>query len=96
MLVSHELPTCTPVLSPAPVAPEQRGGSDDEWVQKHTHLARLSGSAAIPLTLVAQRTGTTTADAGRIDHAQAPIGFPASLVRHKRLPGGAAELLVWR
>ncbi len=30
-------------------------------------------------------------DAGRIDHAQAPVGFPASLVCNKRLPSGAAE-----
>ena len=83
VLVSHELHTGTPVLSPAPVAPEQRGRSDDERMQKHTHLARLRGSAAIPLTLVAQGTGTTTADAGRIDHAQAPIGFLAPLVCHQ-------------
>ena len=36
-LVSHELLTSAPVLSPAPVAPEQRCRSDDERMQKHTH-----------------------------------------------------------
>ena len=60
-------------------------------MQKHTHLARLSGRAAIPLTLVAQGTGTTTADAGRIDHAQASIGFLAPLVCHKWLIGWTAQ-----
>ncbi len=90
-LVSHEQHTGAPVLSPAPVAPEQRCRSDDERMQKHTHLARLSGSAAIPLTLVAQGTGTTTADAGRIDHAQASIGFLAPLVCHKWLIGWTAQ-----
>lgn len=82
-LVSHELHTGAPVFSPAPVAPEQRCRSDDKRMQKHTHLAGLRGSAAILLTLVAQGTGTTTADAGRIEDAQASIGFLAPLVYHK-------------
>ena len=51
-LVSHERQTGAPVCSSAPIAPEQRGRADDEWMQKHTHLAGLRGSAAIPLTLL--------------------------------------------
>ena len=82
-LVSHELHTGASVRSSTPVAPEQRGRSDDEGMQKHTHLARLSGRAAIPLTLLALGTGTTTADAGRIDHAQASSGLLAPLVCRK-------------
>ena len=82
-LVSHELHAGAPVLFAAPVAPVQRGRSDDERMQQHAHLARLSSSAARPLTLVSQGTGTTTADAGRIDHTQASIGFLAPLMDHK-------------
>ena len=82
-LVSYELPTGAPVLPPAPISPEQRCGTHPERMQKYTHLARLCGSAAIPLTLLAQGTGTTTVDAGRIDHAQASIGFLAPLMCHK-------------
>ena len=65
--------------------------TDDERMQEHTHLARLGGSAAIPLTLFAQGTGTTTADTGRIDHTQAPIGLSAPLVGHKRLTSWTAQ-----
>src|SRR6266568_6587404 len=60
-------------------------------MQQDAHLARLRGGAAIPLTLLAQRAGTTTADACSIDDAQAPISFSAPLVCHKCLPGRAAE-----
>lgn len=68
-LVSHELEAGTTMLSPAPISPEERSRSDDERMQKHTHLARLRSSVAVPLTLVAQRTGTATADTGSIDYA---------------------------
>jgi hypothetical protein len=90
-LVSHELQTGAPVFSSAPIAPERRGRADDEWMQKQTHLAGLRSSAAIPLTLLAQGTGTTTADAGGIDHAQTPIGFLAPLVCRKCLIGWTAQ-----
>ncbi len=80
VLVSHELHAGAPVLSAAGVAPEQRCGTHPERMQQHTHLARLRGSATIPLTLLAQGTGTTIADAGGIDHTQASIGFLAPLV----------------
>src|SRR6266487_3496564 len=90
-LVTKELHPPPPMLPPAPITPEDGQRPDGQGMQEHTHLARLGGSAAIPLTLFAQGTGTTTADAGRIDHAQTPIGFPAPLVRHKRLPGGTTE-----
>jgi hypothetical protein len=90
-LVSHELPTGAPVLSAAPISPEHRSGTHPERMQEHTHLARLRGSAAIPLALLAQGTGTTTADAGCIHHTQAPIGFSASLMGGKLLVSGATQ-----
>ena len=91
VLVSHELHTGASVRSPAPVAPEERGRADDERMQEYAHLAGLRGSAAIPLTLLAQETGTTTADAGGIDHAQTPIGFLAPFVCRKFLVGWTAQ-----
>src|SRR5258708_7177465 len=64
-------------------------------MQQDAHLARLFGSAAIPLTLVAQGTGTATADAGCIHHAQASIGFSAPLMDTKRLASRTAQRPLW-
>ena len=82
-LKAQELDARPSVGPTAPVAPEEGGRTDDEWMQEHTHLARLRRRAAIPLTLLAQGTGTTTADAGSIDHAQTSIGFLAPFVNHQ-------------
>src|SRR6266487_3684527 len=60
----------------APISPEEGSRPDVERMQEHTHLARLFGGTALPLTLFAQGTEATTADAGRVDHAQTPISFP--------------------
>jgi hypothetical protein len=54
-------------------------------MQQHTDLARLCSSGALPLTLVAQGTRTTTAKAGSIDHAQASIGFSPVFMREQLL-----------
>ena len=90
-LLAQELYARTSVVPTAPVTPEQGCRTDDERMQEHAHLARLRSSAAIPLTLVAQGTGTTTANAGRVDHAQASIGFLAPFVNHKGLMGRTAQ-----
>jgi hypothetical protein len=82
-LVTKELHTRPPMLPAAPVFPEDGFRPDDQWMQEHTDLARLRGGTAIPLTLLAQGTGTATADTGRIHHAQAAIGFPAPLVYYQ-------------
>jgi hypothetical protein len=60
-------------------------------MQQHADLARLCGGAALPLALLAQRTGTATADAGPIHDAQASIGFSALLMREKLLVSGAPQ-----
>jgi len=91
VLVPHELLTSAPVLSAAPISPEQRRGTHRQRMQQHTHLARLRGSAAIPLALLAQWTGTTTANACSIHHAQAPIGFSTVFMRDQLLVSGATQ-----
>ncbi len=53
--------------SAAPVTPEERKVANDKRVEQHTHLAGFTSGFAIPLTLLAQGTGTTTPDTGRID-----------------------------
>jgi hypothetical protein len=70
---------------------EQRSRTDEEWMQHDTHSTRLGGGCAMPLTLFAQETGAATADARRIDHTQAPVGFSTPLVRNQRLPGRTAQ-----
>src|SRR5690349_10937610 len=60
-------------------------------MQQHADLARLCSNAAIPLALLAQRTGTTTANTGTIHHTQAPIGFSALFMREQLLVSRATE-----
>jgi hypothetical protein len=90
-LVSHELDTGAPMLSPAPIPPEERCGTHPEWMQQHTHLARLFGGVALPLTLLAQRTRAAVANAGRIHHAQTAIDLATPLLGMKRLSCWTAE-----
>ena len=59
--------------------------------EPHTHLARLFGRTTLPLTLAAQRTGATTAHAGRMHHTQASIGFSASFMREQFLSSRATK-----
>ena len=94
-LVSHELQTSTSVFSPAPILPEQRGGTDLERMQEDADLARLGCGAPIPLTLLTQRTGATTADTGPVHDAQASISFSALLMRDQLLVGGATQCPIW-
>jgi hypothetical protein len=81
----------TPMNPPTPVFPEDGLSTDHERMQQHTDLARLLGGAALPLALLAQRARTTTADAGRIHHAQAAIDFSTLLLDTKLLVCGTAE-----
>src|SRR5713226_8357388 len=74
-----------------PITPEQGRGTNDEGMQQHAHLARLGGGPALPLTLFKQRAGTTTANTGRIDHTQAPVGFSAPLMHNQRLASRTAQ-----
>src|SRR5271167_8789 len=60
-------------------------------MQQYTDLTRLLGGAALPLTLLAQGTGTATTNTGRIDHTQAPIGFSALLMGNQRLASGTPQ-----
>lgn len=52
-LVSHELHAGAPMLSAAPIPPEERLIPNHERMQEYTHLAWLFGGAALPLTLLA-------------------------------------------
>ncbi len=85
VLITHKLHTGSPMLSPAPVIPEERLPPDGEGMEEYTDLARLCCGSAIPLALLAQWTGTTTANAGSIHDAQASIGFSALFVRDQLL-----------
>jgi len=90
-LMAHQLDARPSVVPTAPVTPENGFRPNDQWMQQHTYLARLLGGAALPLTLLAQGTGTATTNTGRIDDAQAPIGFSALLMGKQRLASGTAQ-----
>lgn len=53
----------------------QRSGAEPtaSGCEPHADLARLCCRAALPLTLLAQRTRAAPTNAGRIDHTQTPI-----------------------
>lgn len=59
------------------LAKPERPIPDDEWMQEHTHLTRLFGRAAIPLTRLSERAGAAIVDAGSVHHTLASIGFTA-------------------
>ena len=90
-LVSHELQTGAPVCSPAPIAPEQRACTCLQRMEQHTDLAWLCSGVALPLTLLAQRTRSATANAGSIHHAQAAVGFSTVLMREQHLVSRTAQ-----
>src|SRR5260221_1161849 len=90
-LVTKQLHACTSMEPTTPIFPEQRSRTDNERMQEHTHLTRLGGSAAIPLTLLAQGAETATADTVCIVHTQTPVGLPAPLGCRKRLARLTAE-----
>jgi hypothetical protein len=90
-VLAVQLQTCPPRLPSAPITPLERSRPDGEGMQQHTHLTRLLGGVALPLTLFAQGAGATTPDAGRIDHAQAPIGLCAPSVPAQGLPSRATQ-----
>ena len=94
-LVSQEVHACSSMLSSAPVTPEQGSRTDFERGEQHTHLAGFSCVPPMPLTLLAHRTGTATAETGRIDHTQAPIGLWTLLVCRKLLPSWTAQRAIW-
>src|SRR6266496_1371838 len=94
-LISQELHASPTMPSAERVSPQQGSRSDRERMQEHTHLTRLRGCIAQPLTLLAQGAGTATTDTGSVDHTQAPIGFPTPLVSGQLLPGGTAQRAIW-
>jgi hypothetical protein len=79
------------MLSAAPISPEERCGTNSEWVEQHADLARLFGRAAIPLTPLTQRAGAAPMNAGSVHHAQTSIGFSAVLMRGQLLICRAAK-----
>jgi len=91
LLITHQLHTSSPMLPAAPVIPEERRSCDREGMQQDTDLPRLCGSSAIPLALLAQGTRPTTANAGSVDDAQAPIGFSALFMWEQLLVGRATQ-----
>lgn len=85
-LMAHELDACPSVRPTTPVTPEKRFRPNHQWMQQDTHLARLFSGTPIPLALLTQRAGTTTADARCIHHAEVPIGLSTMLLGSERVP----------
>jgi hypothetical protein len=91
LLMAQKLDAGPAMLPPTPVLPEERFTPDAERMQEHANLARLCRRTAIPLTLLVERTGTATANAGAIHDTQAPIGFSAVFMREQLLRSRATH-----
>jgi hypothetical protein len=85
-LVTQQMDARPPMKPPAPISPEHRSRTNGQRMQEETDLARFRGSVALPLALRAQWARAATADAGRIHHAQAAIGFSTLLLGNQRAP----------
>ena len=84
-LVSHELPTGAPVLSAAPIAPEQRCGTHRERVQQATSPTRFRGAFPMPLARLSQRAAATIENSGTVEDAQTAISEALLLGGAQRL-----------
>jgi hypothetical protein len=61
------------------------------WDATGHSLGGVPGLVPVPLTLLAQRTGTTVSDPGLIDHAQAAIAFTAAFLGQEQLVRRTAD-----
>ena len=82
-LMAHQLDTGSTRAPATPISPQQWLGANHLGMQKQAHLARLRGGMSLPLTLLAQRAGTTAANAGSIDQAETPVGLRAPFLHHQ-------------
>ena len=84
-LAAQQVHTGVPVLSAAPIPPEQRRRAHRKWMQQQTDPAGLCRFASVPLTLLAQGTGPTVSNPGGVEHPQRAIVLGALLGRVQRL-----------
>ena len=91
LLMAQKLDAGPSMRPSTPVTPEERRGTSGQWMEQHADLARLLRGLPLPLTLLAERTGTATANAGAIHDTQAPIGFSAVFMREQLLRSRATH-----
>ena len=89
--MAHELHAGTPVLSAAPVPPEQRCGTHRERVQQNTDPTGLRGGFPMPLARLSQRAAATIENSGTVEDAQTAISFAALLGWAQRLARRAGQ-----
>jgi hypothetical protein len=90
-LVSHELLTFAPVLSAAPIPPEQWRGANPERMEQYTDATRLRRCFPVPLTLRTLWAAATIEDPSTVEHTQTAIGFAALLGWAQRLARRAGQ-----
>ena len=83
------------MFSAAPIPPEQRCSAHLKGMEQDAHPARLCRLSAMPLTLLAQPTGATIANAGRVEQPHTAIGFASLLGWVERLARWTAQGAVW-
>jgi hypothetical protein len=83
-LRADQLDTRSPVLSAAPIPPEEWSGTNGKWMEQNAHLARLFSSTPIPLALLTQLTRTTPAVTSGIHQPKAPISLLPLLLERER------------
>src|SRR5438094_280044 len=74
-LMAQELYAGAPMFSAAPIPPEQRCGAHLKGMEQDAHPAGFCRLSALPLPLLAQPTGATIANSGRVEQPQTAISF---------------------
>lgn len=59
LLIAQQLHARSPMLSAAPILPENGSGANHQWMQQHADLPWLRCGSALPLTLLPQRARAT-------------------------------------
>jgi hypothetical protein len=93
-LTTQQLHTGTPLLSAAPIPPEQRRRAHRERMQQQTDSTRLCRLSSVPLTLLAQGADTTVSNPSGVEHSQRAIVLGALFGRVQCLACGTPQCSV--
>jgi hypothetical protein len=85
--------TCSPLVPPVPVSPQQRSRSCQEGMKEHTQRTRFRGGPPVPLTRLAQRARTAIAKTGGRDDPQTAITLSPSFLGNHGLPAFHCRVL---
>ena len=94
-LLAQQVYARTPMLSPAPVMPEEGRSANHGRMPQQTDPAGFCRLVAVPLTLRTHRAGAAVDNPGVVEHPQRASVLGTLFGRMQRLADRAAERPVW-